>query len=83
MTPDRVDGLRELADLVVAVSGKDLPVVVARDGVGLEYTGDNARLRAEMSGLRFTPVVEAVERLYAWYAERTSLIDYEKLLVDK
>ena len=83
VTPDRVDGLRELADLVVAVSGKDLPVVVARDGVGRESTGYHARLRAEMSGLRVPPVVEAVERLYAWYAERTSLIDYEKLLVDK
>jgi len=78
-----VDSLRDLADLVVAISGKESPVVVARAGLGLEYTGDNSRLRAEIAGLTFTPVAEAVERLYAWYAERKSLVEYEKLLVDK
>lgn len=83
VTPDASDSLRDLAGLVVAVSGKDLPVVVAEEGVGLEYTGDNARLRAEMPDLRFTPTSEAVERLYEWYAAHKSGIVYERLLVDK
>lgn len=83
VTPDASDSLRDLAGLVVAVSGKDLPVVVAEEGVGLEYTGDNARLRAEMPDLRFTPTSEAVERFYEWYAAHKSGIVYERLLVDK
>jgi UDP-glucose 4-epimerase len=83
VTPDASDSLRDLADLVVAVSGRNVPVVVAEDGVGLEYTGDNARLRSEMPDLRFTPMSEAVERLYRWYAAHKSGIVYERLLVDK
>ena len=83
VVPDDSCRLREIADLVVAVSGKDLPVQAARDGLGLEYTGDNARLRAEMPDLRFTPTSEAVERLYEWYAAHKSGIVYARLLVDK
>lgn len=83
VTPDAVESLRELADLVVAVSGKDLPIHVAREGVGLEYTGDNSRLLEEIPGLRFTPTVAAVEQLYEWYATRRGAIAYDRLLVDR
>lgn len=83
LVPEASDSLRDLADLVVAASGKELPVEVAQAGVGLEYTGDNARLRAEMPGLRFTPTREAVECLYGWYAAHEESIVYERLLVDK
>jgi UDP-glucose 4-epimerase len=83
VVPDHADDLRALATVVVGLSGKDLPVQVAQDGVGLEYTGDNTRLRAEMPDLRFTPTSEAVERLYEWYASRKASIVKERLLVDK
>jgi len=83
VTPDAVESLRNLAKLVVAVSGKDLPVRVAKKGVGLEYTGDNRRLSEEIPGLRFTPTGTAVERLYEWYAARRDAIAYERLLVDR
>jgi UDP-glucose 4-epimerase len=83
VTPGAVDSLRELANLVVAVSGKDLPIHVAREGVGLEYTGDNRRLVEEIPGLGFTPTSDAVERLYEWYAARKEAIVYERLLVDR
>jgi len=83
VVPDGSCRLRELADLVVGISGKDLPVVVANEGMGLEYTGDNARLRRTMPDLRFTPVEDAIERLYRWYADRKRDIEYEMLLVDK
>ena len=83
VVPDDAQSLRALADLVLEISGKDLPVLVGAEGVGLEYTGDNRRLRAEMPGLRFTPAPQAVQRLYDWYAARKDDIVYEKLLVDK
>lgn len=83
VVPDVADSLRDLADLVVALSGKDLPVHVGQKGAGLEYTGSNALLRAEISGLSFTPTSEAVERLYHWYATHKESIVYEQLLADK
>jgi UDP-glucose 4-epimerase len=83
VVPDACQLLHSLADLVVEISGKDLPVQVAREGMGLEYTGDNARLRQAMPGLRFTPVEDAVERLYRWYADHKRSIVYKELLVDK
>jgi GDP-L-fucose synthase len=83
VVPDSTVCLRDVAELVVAVSGKDLPVQVAHGGIGMEYTGDNARLRSTIPGLRFTPLGVAVERLYRWYAEHRRDIVYERLLVDK
>ena len=80
---DRTYELRELADLVLAAAGKELPVVVANPGLGVEYSGDNSRLRGELPTLELTPVEEAVGRLYRWYEANRRLIDRSKLLVDK
>jgi GDP-L-fucose synthase len=39
----------EIAEEVKRRMNSDLPVVFRQDGLGLEYTGDNARLRAELA----------------------------------
>ncbi|MDE6515529.1 MAG: NAD(P)-dependent oxidoreductase [Bacteroidales bacterium] len=84
VTPDEVSSLLALAQKVVALSGKALPIQVAAPGEGMPYTGSNARLRAEMGdGLRFTPVDEAVAQLYAWYAGIQDTLDRNCLLYDK
>jgi GDP-L-fucose synthase len=83
VTPDETPDLLTLADLVRKISGKDVPILVGRDGLGPEYTGDNARLRAEIPALRLTPVREAIERLHAWYAARRGSIREEALGLDK
>lgn len=83
VTPDSSVELLDLARLVLEVCGSDLPVVVADDGMGPEYSGDNARLRAEIPGLSLTPVREAVEELCTWYRANIGLIRREALLVDK
>ena len=75
--------LLDLARLVVALSGRDVPVVVGSEGMGVEYSGDGRRLRDELPDLAATPVAEAVARLYEWYAERRQLIDRDALLVDR
>lgn len=82
VTPDASVGLVKLAEKVRAVSGKDLPIVAARPGIGTEYSGDNARLRAEMPDLALTAIDDAIAELFAWYAENRGLIDRDKLLVD-
>lgn len=75
--------LYSLAKLVVATSGKKLDIVVAREGLGREYSGDNKRLIAEMGGYAFRPFEDAIKELYHWYEANKERIDREKLLVDK
>ena len=55
---------------------KELPVVVARMRAwGLEYTGDNARLRRGDAGAALHAAsARRVERLYDWYASQQSEI---------
>jgi GDP-L-fucose synthase len=83
VVPDETARLLELAELVREAVGNEIPIVVGEPGSGLEYTGDNSRLRSEMPGLAFTPVREAVESLIAHYDGVRGSIDREALLVDK
>jgi GDP-L-fucose synthase len=83
VTPDTAIDLYTIAEIVRSRSGKDLPIIVSEQGMGPEYSGDNGRLRAEIPELKFTPFVEAIDRLYGWYEKNIRLIDREKLLIDK
>lgn len=83
VVPDEPVTLLSLARKVVAASGKDLPIVVAREGLGLEYTGDNAKLKAEMPALHTTPIDDAVADLFDWYEANKEQLVYDALLVDK
>ncbi len=82
-TPDKSSELLELARKVLATSGKDLPIKIAQPGLGLEYSGDNSRLKAEIKTLSFTPPDEAIRKLYAWYSANRNSINREALLSDK
>ncbi len=79
----RVFDLRTLADKVLAASGKNLDVVVAREGVGREYGGDNSRLLSEMGGYSFRDMDACIREIYEWYLANKGIIHREKLLVDK
>lgn len=83
VTPDAAVDLYSLAEMVRCRSGKDLPIVVGEPGLGPEYSGDNGRLRAEIPELTFTPLVDAIDRLYGWYENSKDSLDRELLLTDK
>jgi GDP-L-fucose synthase len=83
VTPDEAVELKTLAEMVVRISGKDLPIRIAQPGLGVEYSGDNALIKAEVPGFPFTPLESAVRSLYGWYAEHRHLIRRDLLLVDK
>ncbi len=83
VTPEAAIELAELARMVLEISGKRLEIVVAKAGMGPEYSGDNSRLRAELSTVEFTPLREAVRKLYGWYCENIHLVRKEALLADK
>jgi len=83
VTPDEAVELKTLAEVVVRISGKDLPIRIAQPGLGVEYSGDNALIKAEVPGFPFTPLESAVRSLYDWYTEHRHLIRRDLLLVDK
>jgi len=65
--PPQVFELRDLAERVIRISGKNLPITIKTSGMGPDYSGSNARLTAEMPGFKFTGIDESIERLYLWY----------------
>lgn len=83
ITPDQSIELYELAKKIKGVSGKDLPILVAQKEMGVEYSGDNSRLKKEIKNLQFTSLDEAVRKLYLWYHDNIKSINKEFLLVDK
>jgi len=83
ITPDQSVKLLDLAKKIKDISQKDIEIKVAKDGLGAEYTGDNTRLKSEMSDVRFTDIDVAVKELYDWYSDNKDKIDKSKLLTDK
>jgi len=83
VTPDESVELLVLAEKVRRISGKDLPIVVEQKGMGSEYSGDNSRLKEEVPDFRFTPVDEAIGKLYKWYYDNRLLINRDFLLTNK
>ncbi len=83
VTPDHAVELKLLAEKVKSISKKNLPIVIAQDGMGMEYSGDNTRLHREMPTLVFAPIDIAIATLFRWYQENMHSIDRECLLVDK
>ena len=83
ITPDNAINLLELANIVREVSGKNIDIMVEQPGLGMEYSGDNALLKTEMSNLNFTPISTAVQELYRWYSDNKTIINKELLLTNK
>ena len=76
---EKVD-LLTIAQMVVEISGKQIPVYICRDGLGKEYTANNQLLLQEMGGFAFTPLKTAIQKLYEWYEEHEKEIDLYSLL---
>lgn len=83
VVPDEAVSLRAIADLVLAIHGATLPVLVGEEGLGPEYSGSNAKLRQALPGLALTRLRTGVEDLYEYYASRRDWLDRAALLVDK
>jgi GDP-L-fucose synthase len=83
VTPDQSTELKVLADLVRKVSGRDHELIVSQPGLGVDYSGDNSRLKAEMPHFHSTPLDVSIRSLYAWYAAHPDVVREEALRVDK
>lgn len=83
VTPDNSVELISIAKKIKAISGKNLPIIIAKEGFDLEYSGDNSRLKNEIENLNFTPIEKSIEELYSWYDQRKKLLDKENILKEK
>lgn len=72
--------LIELAEIVREISGKSLPIYVAKEGLGKEYTADNKRLSTEIEGLKYTSLKDSIRELYNWYLGHKDMIEMYPLL---
>ncbi|HEY5824304.1 MAG TPA: NAD(P)-dependent oxidoreductase [Cyclobacteriaceae bacterium] len=83
ITPDSSIELLKVAEIVRTISGKNSEILIAKDGMGLEYSGDNSRVKSEIGNLELTPIEKSVEKLYRWYEMNKGNLDINKLLIDK
>ena len=74
--------LYSLARIIAEISGKDPPITVAAEGMASEYSGDNRRMLAEISGFNFRPIRDEIRELYTWYQENRAKIDPAALRFD-
>ena len=81
--PDAAVSLVAVAQRVLELTGAQVPLRVARPGMGLAYTASNAALRKRLPGLAFTPLDEALGKLIAHYRSHLHEIDREALKVDR
>lgn len=83
VVPDENFFLNDIAEMVKKISCKKLPIIISKEGLGLEYTGDNSRLKMEIPDMKFTEFYQSVSKLYSWYLENKKMINRELLLFDK
>jgi GDP-L-fucose synthase len=78
----RTFDLDTLAEMVVRASGKKLDIVLRRPGMGLEYSGDNRRMLAEVPDFQPREMEDSIRGLYGWYESRKAQIDPAALEFD-
>ena len=83
IVPDEGTELLKLAQIVQKISNKNIEIKVANDGFGLDYTGENSRLREEFAQIKFTKMDESVSALYNYYKDSINILDKKILLEDK
>ncbi|MCU0666207.1 MAG: NAD(P)-dependent oxidoreductase [Candidatus Omnitrophica bacterium] len=83
ITPYKSIELRELAKKVIRVSGKKLPIKIAKPGIDKEYSGDNKRITEEIKDISFTSIDKAISMLYDWYLSHCCNINNKALCFDK
>lgn len=69
-----------IAKRIVIITKKNIPILLEKKGLNLEYTCATARLRKELPGFQYTDFDTALSRLYDWYKNRKTLLRKELLI---
>lgn len=79
----KVFDLLTLAKKILAISGKDISIIIEDNSLGIEYSGDNTKLISEIGKYDFMDVDTSIKELYNWYLANRSSIDKNKFLIGK
>lgn len=82
VTPTASIDLATIATLINQSSDVQSEIIILNPGVGVEYSGDNSRLLAEMGNLQFTPPETAISELLHYYGGMRESLDAEALRKD-
>jgi len=81
-TPAQSIDLVTIAEIINRVAAKKSAVRVLNPGLNREYTGANARLLKEFSGLKFTSYEKGIAELYAYYSRNLKSLDLASIKKD-
>lgn len=74
--------LLDIGKKILEKSGKNLPIVIKKNGLNKEYTCDIGRLKKEIPDLSFTPIDSAIDELFLYYSKKATEIKKEDILFD-
>lgn len=83
VTPDKSLSLYNIAQIVKTITGNRHQIIVAKKGMGSEYSGDNTRLRNEIPDLKLSSLNDSIKELYNYYICIKNSIEHQVLMMDK
>ena len=72
--------LKRICEIVNNVSHKDNKIIICREGLANEYTGNCDRLKSEVGTFEFTGYEDSIRMLYDWYRENVREDELYKLI---
>lgn len=82
IVPDSPAELKQIAETIREISGKDLAINIANPGYGLDYYGSNLRLKKEFTPI-FRPLKQSIIELFNYYNSIKKQLNYQEFLQDK
>ena len=81
-TPSKSIDLIGIANLINKVSSKKSKIKVLNQGMNIEYTGHNLRLKSEFPRFSFTKYEDGIKKLQQYYLSRIDDIDFKMIKKD-
>jgi GDP-L-fucose synthase len=72
----------DLAHIINEVGPNNVPINILNDGMNLEYTSNNDRIKQEIPDLIFTSHQEGIKQLFSYFQENLDTIDIETVKRD-
>jgi len=79
IVPNETIELLTISNIIKEASEGKTEIVVKNPGMGKEYTGDNALLKKELKGFKFTDSKTGIIKLREWYKENIDTIEKNRL----
>lgn len=83
VVPDNYVELSKLTTIIQENLPNEVPIYIAQKGYGLDYYGDNMKLKTFMPEVHFTPLEKSISLLYKYYNENKNKINQDFLIFDR